>query len=123
MAICPISTPRLNEASAGTSALRGRPNSCGNRRAWSVFRGPSLASRSAASPRLREKAGALRPQPLEFTAESDRLAGGRDRGFEARLLQRRVNNELFLSEKRDVPAEMRLLPAKHTVGEAVIGFS
>ena len=28
MAIWPISTPRLNEASAGTSALRGRPNSC-----------------------------------------------------------------------------------------------
>jgi hypothetical protein len=29
----------------------------------------------------------------------------------------------FLSEKRDVPAEMRLLPARHTVGEKVIGFS
>jgi hypothetical protein len=29
----------------------------------------------------------------------------------------------FLSEKRDVPAEMRLLPAKHTVGEAAIGSS
>ena len=29
----------------------------------------------------------------------------------------------FLSEKRDVPAEMRLLPAGHTVGETVIGFS
>jgi hypothetical protein len=30
----------------------------------------------------------------------------------------------FLSEKRDVPAaEMRLLPARHTVGETVIGFS
>ena len=28
-----------------------------------------------------------------------------------------------LSEKRDVPAEMRLLPARHTVGETVIGFS
>ena len=28
-----------------------------------------------------------------------------------------------LSEKRDVPAEMRLLPAGHTVGETVIGFS
>jgi hypothetical protein len=29
----------------------------------------------------------------------------------------------FLSEKRDVPAEMRLLPARHTVGGKVIGFS
>ena len=29
----------------------------------------------------------------------------------------------FLSERRDVPAEMRLLPARHTVGETVIGFS
>jgi hypothetical protein len=29
----------------------------------------------------------------------------------------------FLSQSRDLPAEMRLLPARHTVGEAVIGFS
>jgi hypothetical protein len=29
----------------------------------------------------------------------------------------------FLSEKRDVPAEIRLLPARHTVGETVIGLS
>ena len=29
----------------------------------------------------------------------------------------------FLSQSRDLPAAMRLPPAKHTVGEAVIGFS
>ena len=29
----------------------------------------------------------------------------------------------FLSQSRDLPAAMRLPPAKRTVGEAVIGFS
>jgi hypothetical protein len=29
----------------------------------------------------------------------------------------------FLSQSRDLPAAIRLLPAKHTVGEMVIGFS
>jgi hypothetical protein len=29
----------------------------------------------------------------------------------------------FLSQSPDLPAEMRLLPARHTVGETVIGFS
>jgi hypothetical protein len=29
----------------------------------------------------------------------------------------------FLSQSRDLPAEMRLLPVRHTVGEKVIGFS
>jgi len=29
----------------------------------------------------------------------------------------------FLSQSRDLPAEMRLLPTKHTAGEKVIGLS